>query len=227
MTGFNHTLFQRTFPLVGVVFPLLTFLSSTVEFWIKAAAASFAGVVLFVWMLVEILPACIGAIKRKKLKKLSKKHRSELRGLISDVNSYLSYSSERAPFQIWHELSNDTNCDIRMDYHYHGAIHTWLLDLQEASHRREKTPVVLAVSLSKAIAECGHLAERVSEDVDRYLEIVDLDANRAARFRKQWGSARESFNSWLQDCVKLFREINQGSNANCVTYIPPLPPLGH
>ncbi len=218
--------FEKMLPVAGVSFGLLALFVQGAPDWVKYTASSIGLVLAVAWLFSRT--GWVGRALKFRLfrSKLSKDQAVRLSVLLDDINNHMSYSYTLSPFYVWHNASNKFAAKIRVNFSYHGAISDWLRDIQEALKDPRRNSVLLIGSLSKAIYQATRLAEQAERELHDLLQRGDLTEGDVKEIRKNWDSARNHFNQWIDKWQILFKEVGKTANISCVQYFRPLEMIG-
>jgi hypothetical protein len=218
----NKRWLKQLLPVVGVMFTVLAFFATGFPEWVTRTAVIVGAMLLLAWLFEEA--GWIGRAIKHRLFRSKLRHEQSIKLciLLDDINNQFSTNCVHSPFYIWHRISNDYCDHIRMDYNYHGAIHTWLNDLKAQFEDPAFNSFLLFASLSKAVAEANRLAERVENDIEKTFLLEEVEEQDRKRLRKEWDSAKTGFNQWVSDWKILFKELNHSHKLGCVEYFRPL-----
>lgn len=217
---------KQLLPVVGVMFPILAFFPNGFPVWVTITAVIIGVLLVLAWLLSEA--GWLGrAIKFRWFRsKLTKEQAVRLSVLLDDVNNLMSYSYTLSPFYVWHNCSNSYSSILRMNYNYFSSIHSWMDDLRGKLENPGINNLLLLSSLSKAISGTTKLAEFVEHEIEELLRKEEITAQERARILKEWDSAKNHFNQWIDKWRTLFKEINKTTNVNCIEYFHSLEMIG-
>lgn len=218
--------FEKLLPIASAFFGLLALFVQGTPDWVKYAASSIGFVLALAWLFSKT--GWLGKALSFRLfrSKLSKDQAVRLSVLLDDINNHMSYSCMFSPFYVWHSASNKCAGKIKINYSYHSAISDWLRDLQEALKDPRRSSVLLIGSLSKAIYQTTKLAEEAERELHDLLLRGDLSEGDKKEIRKNWDSARNQFNQWIDKWQILFKEVGKTANVSCVQHFRPLEMIG-
>lgn len=174
------------------------------------------------WLFSEL--GWLGRLIKNRLfrSKLRSEQSVRLTTLLDDINNLMSYSYVHSPFYVWHSISNEFSEAVRMEYGYHGAVYSWLLDLKAQFEDPAFNNMLLFPSLSKAILEANKLAERAKRDFEELLRKGTVSEQQLKSLRKDWDSSRSQFNQWIGNFRALFKALNSEHKLSCVDYFRPI-----
>jgi hypothetical protein len=220
------SLFQKLLPVAAVVLATLALFGQGFPEWVRYSALAIGVLLAVAWLFSET--GWVGrAIKSWLFRsKLSRDQAVRLSVLLDDISNHMSYSYTLSPFYVWRNAANAHPRKIKMNDSYHGAVHDWLLDLKEALTDPRRNSVLLIGSLSKAIHQATRLAKQAESELHELLQRTDLTENDKREIRKNWDSARNHFNQWIDKWQILFREVSKTANVSCVQYYRPLEMIG-
>jgi len=217
---------KQLLPIVGVILSVLAFFSDGFPVWVTAAAVTVGGLLVLAWFFSEV--GWIGkAIKFRWFKsKLTKDQAVRLSILLDDIDKLMSYSYTNSPFYVWHNYSNKYPSSIKFNISYFSTVHSWLEDLNVKFNDPKVNNMILLNSLSNAISETTRFAECIERDLEEFIRKGELTDQEKNRLTKEWGSAKDSFNQWIDNWRTLFKEINKTTNVKCVEYFRSLEMIG-
>lgn len=222
----EFSLFDKLLPVTAVALAGLALFGQGTPDWVRYTAIGIALLLALAWLFAEV--GWLGKAIKARLfpSKLSKDQAVRLSVLLDEISNHMSYSYTLSPFYVWHNCSNDYSGNLRMNYNYHGAISYWLLDLKTKCEDPRANNILLLGSLSKAISEATKLGEQAERELQQLLEKQQLsDAQRQA-IKKNWDSARNHFNQWIDKWRTLFKEVEKTAHVECVQYFRPLEMIG-
>jgi len=222
----NKSWVKQLLPIVGLVFAILAFFADGFPVWVTATAVTIGAALVFAWLLSEA--GWIGkAIKLRWFRtKLSKEQAVRLSILLDDISNLMSFSYTLSPFYVWHNCSNNHSSLIRMNYGYLNSINSWIIDLKEKFDDPGINNLLLLGSLSKAVSESTLLAQCVERELEELLRNDGITEQERSRILKEWDSAKNHFNQWIDKWRTLFKEINKTTKIKCVEYFRPLEMIG-
>ena len=222
----DNSRLRELLPIVGIVFSFLAFYSKGYPSWVTATATGIGLLLVLAWLFSE--SGWIGkAIKFRWFRsKLPDDQAVRLSVLLDDVSNEMSYSYTLSPFYVWHNCSNNHSNITRINYHYFYSMQCWMDDLREKFDAPSIDNILLLNTLSKAVSETTKLAEAIEKEIEDLLRNEELTDQDRSRILKEWDSARNHFNQWIDKWGTLFREINKTKNLNCVDYFRPLKMIG-
>lgn len=218
----KHSLFEKILPIAVAVLAALALFGQGFPDWVRYCAIGIAVLLALAWLFSETGWAGRAIKFRLFHSRLSRDQAVRLSVLVDEIGNHMSYSYNLSPFYVWHYCSNSYAGKIRMNYRYHGAVNDWLLDLQSGLRDPRRKSVLLVGSLSKAIDQATKLAEQVERELNDLLQREDMTEGDRREIRKNWDSARNYFNQWIDKWQILFKEVGKTANVNCVQHFRPL-----
>lgn len=222
----GRALFDKLLVIAPVTLAALALFGSGFQEWVRYAAAAIGIVLAVAWLLSEA--GWVGeAIKFRFFRsKLSKDRAIRLAVLLDETSHHLSYAYALSPFSVWQSCANSHSDKIRMNYSYHGAVQSWVQDLQDKFSDPRLNGLLLIGSLSKAIFETTGLAEYVERALHEFIVRDDVSEDERKKIIRSWDSARTHFNHWIDKWQLLFMEVSRTANVTCVQYFRPLEMIG-
>jgi hypothetical protein len=218
--------FERILPVAGLLLTALALFGKGYPSWVRYSTVGVGALLTLAWFFSEARWISL-AIRRKFFPdKLSKDHVVRLGVLLDEINNYMSTSYVLSPFSVWHNSSNDYPNFLRMNYRYHSAIHTWLLDLKGMCDSLNTRGLFVVLPLSRAISSAAILGKQAEEELQRLVGSEEVSEEKRRQIIKSWGSARERYNVWLDKWQDLMKEIDKVSGIGCILYFQPLDMLG-
>lgn len=227
MTEVNRkNLFKIIEPLASIFLAVLGVLSTGAPDWIRYGAISIAIILAIAWLFSE--SGWVGkAIKFRWFRsRLSKDQAVRLSVLLDDISNQMSYSYTLSPFYVWRNCSNSHSGLIKFNESYFSCLGGWMHDLKEKFENPGVDNFQLLNSLSKAVSETTRLAEYAERELEGLLKNKELTEQERARILKEWDSAKNNFNHWIDKWRTLFKEVNKTTNLNCIEYYRPLEMIG-
>jgi hypothetical protein len=222
----NNSVFEKALPVASASFGLLALFIQGSPEWVRYAASVIGVILAVAWLFSKT--GWIGeAIKFRLFRaKLPKDQAVRLSVLLDEINDNMSYSFTLSPFNVWRNCSNEHSGIMKMNYSYYGAIANWLQDLREKFSDPRNNTFLLIDSLNKAISETVRLAEQVEGDLNDLLQKNELSDSSKRKIQKDWDSARNHFNQWIDKWQMLFKEIRKSIKTVGAPYIRPLKMIG-
>jgi hypothetical protein len=222
----NKNWFKQSLPIVGTVLTVLTFFADGFPIWVTTSAVVVGMLLVLSWLFSEA--GWLGkAIRLRWFRsKLSKEQAVRLSVLLDDISNQMSYSYTSSPFYVWRNCSNKYSKYFRFNDSYYGCVTFWLNDLKDKFNDPGVNNLPLLNSLSKSVSEASKLAEYAEKELEELLRNKEVTDQERARILKEWDSAKNHFNHWIDKWRTLFKEINKTTNVNCIEYFRSLEMIG-
>lgn len=220
------SVFERAIAIAGLALAALGLFDRSSSDLIRYGVVFIGVIVALTLLLTEVRYVFTRIWRWLFPRTLSKSHAYRLEALLGDMSNHMSYSYTHSPFYVWRECSNKYDANIRMNYRYHGAVHSWLEDLRSRLKESGTNKLLLVCSLSKAILEAVKLAEAASDELNELLRSEAVPEREKRRVQKDWDSAKDLFNHWISDWKTLFHEISISNKEEAPHYLPPLKSIG-
>lgn len=218
---------EGLFAVVTAGFSVLGFFSSDFSSEIRLVAVGIGGLVLIVWMISVVMRFLFPVITSLRQNRISADQKNRLHVLIEESCNHMSYQYVHSPFYIWHSAEGRYVGKVKMNYAYHDAVQSWLLDLKSAYDASRRDVSSLLQSFPMAISQAARCAKVAEQDLIALLSdtsFAEVDRKRLAR---EWDSAKNQFNGWLERWQTLFKEIDKWQGkASTTHYVRPLENIG-
>ncbi|HUY87067.1 MAG TPA: hypothetical protein VMU77_08105 [Acidimicrobiales bacterium] len=208
-----------------VVLPVLTLLQPGTPNWIKIVAVAFAVIVGVGILLIQAWDRIGEVIRSRSPSQLPNTYLVRTKVLLGETNNLLSWDYTLSPLYVWHSMASKQQTGIRMNQSYANTVSAWITDLRDQIHGSIGLQPSQLTSLSGAVSAFLRLVEFISDEVKQGVRQPGLTPEEVVAYKREWGTARETFNVWLRDWEKLFRELKQEYALDCAQYLPQVKPL--
>lgn len=206
-------------PALGIIAALIALIGSQ-DVWIKYPSI-FISLILTSVVVYPLVLSFFKCLRQKIFpRRLTGDQRNRLRMLMKASSDYVSSSHTCSIFYKWESLAQSLKLSDWNRNGYFDVVRHQLYDMCELTGRFHGHEAYMLGKLSMVVRSVAGAAESVYRELHAELSSADVDENVKNRARSDWNECADSFNLWLRDWEKLFKEANHFIGSRCVDYIP-------
>lgn len=216
--GYLEKANKTAVPVLGVIAAIVALIGS------QDALIKYPAIVVSVILTLGVIYSPVYSFfkfSRGKLfpRRLSSEQRNRLTMLLQESPNYVSSSHSYSVFATWGSLAQSLKIPNWNRSEYFDVVRHQLNDMCELTDKFQDHESYMLEKISMVVRNVASAAESVRRELEAELLKEEVEERVRKQVKAGWNECVGTFNAWLKEWERLFREANHFVGTRCADYI--------